>query len=57
MQEYFASVNRLTPANGTPRPGDVMTAVTTVGGNEGGIRIRWTEVGTDLRLLSYGSLD
>jgi hypothetical protein len=77
MQEYYASVNRLTPANGTPRPGDVMlggagspmglhaniviaavgTTVTTVGGNEGGIRIRRTEVGSDLHLLGYGSLD
>jgi hypothetical protein len=77
MQEYYGSVSRLTPAHGTPRPGDVMlwgpgspmglhaniviaavgTTVTTVGGNEGGIRIRRTEVGSDLHLLGYGSLD
>jgi hypothetical protein len=32
------------------------TAVTTVGGNEGGIRVRTTDVGPDTGLLGYGRL-
>jgi CHAP domain len=35
----------------------VGATVTTVGGNEGGIRIRRTEVAADLHLLGYGRLD
>jgi hypothetical protein len=32
------------------------SAVTTVGGNEGGIRVRTTDVGPDIGLLGYGRL-
>jgi hypothetical protein len=35
----------------------VGATVTTVGGNEGGIQIRRSEVGADLHLLGYGRLD
>jgi hypothetical protein len=35
----------------------VGATVTTVGGNEGGIRIRRTDVDIDLHLLGYGRLD
>jgi hypothetical protein len=35
----------------------VIAPATTVGGNERGIRIRRTEVGTDLHLLGCGGLD
>lgn len=76
MQEYYASVGRLIPADQVPQPGDVVlwgpdspmglhaniviaadgSAVTTVGGNEGGIQLHRNVISAATHLLGYGRL-